>query len=67
MPVVTAPKTTIKSRAIKLVRELPENSSWDELMYRIYVRQKIEAGLADIKAGRTHNHESICKEFGITA
>jgi len=52
---------------MKLVREMPANSSWDELMYRIYVRQKIEAGLADIRSGRTHSHEAICKEFGVGA
>ncbi len=34
-------------------------------MYRIYVRQKIEAGLADIAAGRVHSHDSIRKEFGV--
>jgi predicted transcriptional regulator len=32
-------------------------------MYRIYVRQKIDAGLADIRAGRVHTHASIRKEF----
>ena len=32
-------------------------------MYRIYVRQKIDAGLADIRAGRVHSHEAIRKEF----
>ncbi|MDR0902248.1 MAG: hypothetical protein LBM92_05720 [Opitutaceae bacterium] len=60
-------KTTVKARAIKLVRELPENSSWDELMYQIYVRQKIESGLSDIKAGKVRAHTAICKEFGISA
>ena len=60
-------KKSVKSRAMKLVREMPANSSWDELMYRIYVRQKIEAGLADIKAGRLHSHEMICREFGVGA
>ena len=32
-------------------------------MYRIYVRQKIEAGLADIETGRVHSHAAIRKEF----
>jgi predicted transcriptional regulator len=35
-------------------------------MYRIYVRQKIEAGLADIAAGRVHSHGTIRKEFGLS-
>jgi predicted transcriptional regulator len=34
-------------------------------MYRVYVRQKIEAGLADIAAGRTHSHEAMRREFGV--
>jgi len=32
-------------------------------MYRIYVRQKIEAGLSDIQSDRVHTHASIRKEF----
>jgi len=67
MPAILEMKKSIKSRAMKLVRGMPDHSSWDELMYRIYVRQKIEAGLADIEAGKTHSHEMICKEFGVGA
>lgn len=48
---------------LKLVRDLPAASSWDDLMYRIYVRQKIEAGLDDLHAGRTHSHAAIRREF----
>jgi len=53
----------IKSDALKLVRDLPANASWDDLMYRIYVRQKIDAGLADIQAGRVVSHATLRKEF----
>lgn len=68
MPAIKAPspKPSLKSRAMTLVRTLPANSSWDDLMYRIYVRQKIEAGLADLRAGRVHSHASIRREFGLT-
>ena len=37
---------------MRLVRGLPASSSWDDLMYRIYVRQKIEAGLTDFRSDR---------------
>jgi hypothetical protein len=50
---------------MKLVRGLPASSSWDDLMYRIYVRQKIEAGLTDLRSGRVHPHSAIKKEFGL--
>jgi len=65
MPTVSKKKGNVKSRAIRLIRDLPTGSSWDDLMYRIYVRQKIEAGLTDIGAGRIHSHDSIRKEFGV--
>lgn len=60
-------KNTAKARAIKLIHKFPKNSSWDELMHQIYVRQKIEAELSDIKAGKVHTHAAICKEFGAIA
>lgn len=65
MPTAAAKRPNVKSEAIKLVRGLPASSTWDDLMYRIYVRQKIEAGLADIRAGRVHSHASIRKEFAL--
>ncbi len=65
MPTLKSKPSSVKARALKLVRELPESSSWDDLMYQIYVRQKIEAGIADLDEGRTHSHASICKEFGL--
>lgn len=45
--------TNVKDEARHLEDDLPDDASWDDLMYRIYVRQAIEAGLADSEAGRT--------------
>jgi hypothetical protein len=57
--------TSIKKAAARLVCQLPETASWDDLMYEILVRQKIEAGLADLREGRKHEHASIRSEFGV--
>ena len=65
MPATKPSKASIKSQAAKLVRELPETASWDDLMYQIYVRQKIEAGLADVQAGRTQSHAAIKQELSL--
>jgi hypothetical protein len=65
MPTAVPKRRSLKSDALKLVRGLPASSTWDDLMYRIYVRQKIEAGLSDLRAGRVHTHESIRKEFAV--
>ncbi|HEX7260828.1 MAG TPA: hypothetical protein VF258_03350 [Luteolibacter sp.] len=56
---------SVKKAAAKLVHDLPETASWDDLMYEILVRQKIETGLSDLKNGRKHTHASIRKEFGL--
>lgn len=48
-----------------MVRQLPESASWDDLMYEILVRQKIESGQSDLREGRKHDHASIRKEFGV--
>jgi hypothetical protein len=63
MPSATAKRKGVKASAIKLVRGLAPAATWDDLMYRIYVRQKIDAGLDDIRAGRVHSHAAIQKEF----
>jgi hypothetical protein len=56
----------IKQEAIKLVENLPEDATWDDLMYEIYVRQAIEAGLEDIKAGRTVDIQEVRAKFGLS-
>lgn len=57
--------TSIKEEAKQLIESLPENSTWDDLMHEIYVRQTIEAGLADSAAGRTMSVEDVRAQFGL--
>ena len=49
----------VKREARQLVDQLPDHASWDDLMYEIYVRQSIEAGLADVQAGRVVAHDQV--------
>lgn len=67
MPATKPAKPGIKREAAKLVRALPSSASWDDLMYEIYVRQKIDSGLADIQAGRVKTQAEICKKFGLAS
>ena len=57
--------TNIKQEAHRLIEQLPENATWDDLMYEIYVRQAIEAGLADSAAGRTLDVKEVRAKFGL--
>jgi len=56
----------IKKEAYRLLEKLPENATWDDLMYEIYVRQTIEAGIEDSKAGRTVDVKEVRAKFGLT-
>jgi len=53
----------VKEECLELAKNLPDECTWDDVMYRIYVRQKIEAGLQDGEEGRVVSHEEILKEF----
>ena len=35
----------VKKQAHRIVDRLPEKATWDDLMYRLYVRQTIEKGM----------------------
>ncbi len=58
-------RLNIKEEARKLVEKLPENCTWDDLMYEIYVRQVIESGLADSDAGRVTSVQEVRAKFGL--
>jgi len=47
----------------ELVETLPVEPTWEDLMYRVYVRQKIEAGLSDSEADRVISVEEVRAHF----
>jgi len=55
--------SSAKDAARRLIEQLPEQATWDDIMYELYVKQKIEEGLADIEAGRTIPHEQVKAEL----
>ena len=57
---------TIKQEAYRLLENLSDNATWDDLMYKIYVRQAIEAGLENSKAGRTIDVSEVRAKFGLS-
>jgi len=44
--------TTAKDEVRKLLDKLPDDVSFEDIQYHIYVREKIQKGLADVEAGR---------------
>ena len=59
------PPSSIKDEAQRLLDELPENATWDDLMRRIYVRQSIESGIEDSDAGRTIPVDELREKLGL--
>jgi hypothetical protein len=55
----------IKSAARQLVDGLPDDATWDDVMYRIYVRQAIEAGRQDAAEGNLVDVAEVRRQFGL--
>ncbi len=48
---------TAKQSVQQTLDHLSDQASWDDIMYELYVKQKIEKGLQAAKEGRTISHE----------
>jgi len=57
----------VKEKAHQLLNNLPDSATWEDLMYRIYVREAIEAGIKDSDQGRTVDVAEVRKKFGLSA
>ena len=56
---------SVKEEARRLIEDLPDDSTWEDLMHRIYVRQAIEAGLEDSEAGRVVDVGEVRSRFDL--
>jgi hypothetical protein len=54
----------IKQRAHELIEALPDDATWQDLVYALELRGDVEAGLADAKAGRVTDSEDLRQEYG---
>jgi hypothetical protein len=53
----------IKEEARRLIEKLPDDATWDDVMHEIYVRQAVEAGLADNEVVRISSNGGISSKF----
>lgn len=58
--------STIREEVHKLAEKLPPDADWDDVMYEVYVRQKIAQGLRDADQGRVVPHEEVKKRFRVS-
>lgn len=50
---------TVKQIVCDTVNHLPEQATFDDAIYALYVRQKLEEGLRDLDEGRTYTQEEV--------
>lgn len=50
---------TAKQDAAALINALPDDVSMEDIQYRLYVLEKIRAGLAEAEAGQGIPHEEV--------
>ena len=48
-----------KKQALELIQQLPEESSLEDIQYHLYVREKVERGLRDLKATRVLSQKEV--------
>ncbi len=55
--------STAKDEARKIIDTLPDHATWDDIMYGLYVKKKIEAAIQADKEGRVVSHEDVKRRF----
>ena len=48
-----------KEEVRKMLDQIPDDVSFEDIQYHIYVREKIERGLKDINEGRVLSQEEV--------
>jgi predicted transcriptional regulator len=54
-----ATKQTVR----ELLDRLPDNCSVEDVLYHLYVIQKVDAGIANAEAGRLIPHDAVVQEM----
>jgi hypothetical protein len=54
---------TAKDEVRELLANLPDDASIEDIQYHLYVRQKIQRGLAAAEQGRTIPHEEVVRRM----
>jgi len=54
---------TVKKNVLEVIENLPDDSSYEDIMEKIYFMQKVEAGLKDVEEGRVIPHEEVKKRL----
>ncbi|HCS66528.1 MAG TPA: hypothetical protein DIW64_22035 [Cellvibrio sp.] len=57
------PMQTTKEQVRELLDHLPDHATLNDVMYEIYVKQKIERGMQASREGRVTPHSEVRKRY----
>ncbi len=50
---------SVKTQVQEIARDLPDDATWDEVHYQLYIREKIAAGQKAVDEDRLTPHDEI--------
>ena len=54
---------TVKEEAARIIKQLPDHVSWEDIMYNLYVRQKREKGIKAADEGKVISQEEMERKY----
>ena len=54
---------SVKQNALKVIEQLPDESSFEDIMEKLLFLQKVEEGLEDIRQDRVTTHDEVKKRL----
>ena len=48
-----------KDEVRRILEQIPDNASFEDIQYHIYVREKIDRGLEDVEQGHVISQEEV--------
>ncbi|MBD8497250.1 hypothetical protein [Paenibacillus arenosi] len=54
---------SIKGEVIKLIQDLPEDVTMEDILYKLHVRARIEEGLCELNEGKGIPHNEAMEQI----
>ncbi len=59
------PSQTTRDRILEALQDLPSDATFDDAIERLVFLAKIDAGLAELDAGKGVSHEEVKQRLGL--
>ncbi|MDC3412407.1 hypothetical protein NC797_00075 [Aquibacillus sp. 3ASR75-11] len=53
-----------KEEVLKLISDLPESVTIEDIMRELYIRSKIDKGIQELNSGKVVSHEQVKEKLG---